>query len=343
MFLGLQYETWWFLVVGALFSGYAILDGFDFGAGAWHLFFKTEQDRRIALNAVGPVWDGNEVWLVIGGGALFAGFPVFYATLFSSLYIPFKLFLVFLIFRAIAIEFRSKEEGLLWRKSWDISYSVSSIALAFLLGVVLGNILQGIAIGEKYVYTGGGFFEFLGFFPLIVGLTTLALFMMHGAIYLLLKTEGGLHQQVTKLLKYGMIAFIVLYSVTTLYSLIYYPHLSDKFKSYPLLFAIPFLAILSMANIPRLAAKKSYLNAFVFSSITISLLLILVAVELYPDLLISSIAPEYSLNIFNSASSKGSLEIMLIITAIGIPLVAAYTFFVYKTFWGKVKLDDNSY
>lgn len=343
MFLGLDYETWWFLVVGALFSGYAILDGFDFGAGAWHLFFKTEKDRRIALNAVGPVWDGNEVWLVIGGGALFAGFPVFYATLFSSLYIPFKLFLVFLIFRAIAIEFRSKEESLLWRKSWDISYSVSSIALAFLLGVVLGNILQGIAIGDKYLYQGSGFFEFLGFYPVIVGLTTLALFMMHGAIYLLLKTEGELHQQITKLLKYGMIAFIVLYSITTLYSLIYYPHLSDKFKSYPVLFAIPFVAILSMANIPRLAAKKSYLNAFIFSSLTISMLLVLVAVELYPDLLISSIAPKYSLNIFNSASSKGSLEIMLIITAIGIPLVAAYTFFVYKTFWGKVKLDENSY
>src|SRR5690606_41926852 len=128
-FLGLDYQTWWFLVVGGLFSGYAVLDGFDFGAGAWHLLFRKEESRRIAINAIGPVWDGNEVWLVIGGGALFAGFPVMYATLFSSLYIPFILFLVFIIFRAVSIEFRSKEKMLWWRKSLDISYSLSSIIL----------------------------------------------------------------------------------------------------------------------------------------------------------------------------------------------------------------------
>ena len=343
MFIGLDYETWWFLVVGALFSGYAILDGFDFGAGAWHLFFQSEKDRRVALNAVGPVWDGNEVWLVIGGGALFAGFPNFYATLFSSLYIPFKLFLVVLIFRAIAIEFRSKEPGEKWRRNWDITYSVSSILLAFLLGVVLGNILQGLEIGDKYQYLGEGFFEFLGFYPVLIGLTTLSLFMMHGAIFLLVKTEGKLHEQLSHLLKVGMISFIILFSLSTLYSLIYFPHLSDKFKEFPILFAIPTLAILSMANIPRLAVVKKYLHAFLFSSITISLLLVLVAVELYPDLLISTVDPKYTLNIYNSASSKGSLRIMLIITTIGAPLVAAYTIFVYKTFWGKVKLDENSY
>ena len=140
---GLDYPTWWFLVVGGLFSGYAILDGFDFGAGAWHLFFDKEKHRRLALNAIGPVWDGNEVWLVIGGGALFAGFPVLYASLFSGMYIPFMLFLMFIIFRAISIEFRGKEEMKWWKTTWDISYSISSIMLAFLLGVVLGNVLQG--------------------------------------------------------------------------------------------------------------------------------------------------------------------------------------------------------
>ncbi|MCB0662458.1 MAG: cytochrome d ubiquinol oxidase subunit II, partial [Saprospiraceae bacterium] len=128
-FLGIDYNTWWFLLVGGVFSGYAILDGFDLGAGAWHLFFKKEKSRRIALNAVGPVWDGNEVWLVIAGGALFAGFPEVYATMFSAMYIPFMLFLAFLIFRAVSIEFRSKEEMAWWRKTWDISYSVASIML----------------------------------------------------------------------------------------------------------------------------------------------------------------------------------------------------------------------
>lgn len=343
MLFGLEYETLWFLVIGALFSGYAILDGFDFGAGAWHLLLGNEQDRRIALNAVGPVWDGNEVWLVIGGGALFAGFPIFYATLFSSLYIPFKLFLVFLIFRAISIEFRSKEKGLNWRRNWDIAYSISSIFLAFLLGVVLGNILTGLPIGDKYLYLGDGFFDFLGFYPLMVGFTTLSLFMVHGAIYLLIKTEGKLYLRLTSLLKYAMIAFVIFFTLTTLYSLIHYPHLSDKFKEYPVLFFIPTLAVLSVANIPRLASKRKFLPAFCFSSLTISLLLIVVSVELYPVLLFSTVDPKYSLDVFNSASSKGSLGIMLVIVAIGVPLVSAYTFFVYKTFWGKVKIDENSY
>lgn len=342
-FLGIDYPTWWFLVVGGLFSGYAILDGFDFGAGAWHLFFKKEQSRRIALNAIGPVWDGNEVWLVIGGGALFAGFPVLYATLFSAMYTPFMLFLVFIIFRAIAIEFRSKEDGKLWRKSWDICYSVSSIMLAFLLGVVLGNVLQGIAIDGKYQYQGAGFFEFLNPYALMTGATTLALFMVHGAIYLLLKTEGRLYAKLTVLLKPAIIAFMVIFGITSLYTLLYIPHLSDDFKSSPALFIVPVLTFLSIANVPRLASKKSYKYAFLFSSLTIGLLLVLVAIELYPTLLISTISPKYSIDVYKAAASTKSMQIMLIFVAVGTPLVLGYTIFVYKTFKGKVKLDEHSY
>ncbi|NQU86724.1 MAG: cytochrome d ubiquinol oxidase subunit II, partial [Mariniphaga sp.] len=230
-FLGLDYPTWWFLVVGGLFSGYAILDGFDFGAGAWHLFFKKENSRRIALNAVGPVWDGNEVWLVIGGGALFAGFPVMYATLFSTLYTPFILFLMFIIFRAISIEFRGKEEMRWWKKLWDICYSISSIMLAFLLGVFLGNVLVGIAIGENYSYEGSGFFEFLNPYSVLTGITTLFLLMVHGAIYLLLKTEGKLYEKLTRLLKKGMAFFMVFFGILTLYTLLFIPHLSNRFQN----------------------------------------------------------------------------------------------------------------
>ena len=340
---GLDYPTLWFLVVGGLFSGYAILDGFDFGAGAWHLFFKKEKNRRIALNAVGPVWDGNEVWLVIGGGALFAGFPVLYATLFSSLYIPFMLFLVFIIFRAISIEFRGKEEMLWWKKTWDIGYSVSSIMLAFLLGVVLGNVLQGIAIGENYLYMGEGFFEFLNPFAILTGFTALFLFMAHGASYLLMKTEGRMFDKLTVFLKYGISLFIISYAITTIYTLLFIPHLSDAFTNNPILFVVPILAFLSIANLPRLASKKQYKMTFLFSSITISLLLMVVAIELYPTLLISTIDPKYNIDIYNAASSEKSLGIMLLFVAIGIPLILGYTFFVYKTFWGKVELDETSY
>ena len=340
---GLDYPTLWFLVVGGLFSGYAILDGFDFGAGAWHLFFNKEESRRIALNAVGPVWDGNEVWLVIGGGALFAGFPVMYATLFSAMYVPFMLFLVFIIFRAVSIEFRSKEEMKWWRKSWDVAYSISSIMLPFLLGVVLGNVLQGLPLDKDFHYVGGPFFEFLNPYSLMVGVTTLALMMTHGAIYLLLKTEGRLYAKLTILLRSGIIFFIVSFTITTLYTLIYIPHLSDEFKNNPELFIVPVLMFLSIANLPRLAHKKKYGQAFIFSSITISLLLILVAIELYPTLLLSTLDPANSITVYNAASSEKSLGIMLTITAIGGPLVLIYMFFVYRTFRGKVKLDETSY
>lgn len=342
-FLGLDYPTWWYLVIGALFSGYAILDGFDFGAGAWHLFFKKEKSRRIALNAVGPVWDGNEVWLVIGGGALFAGFPVMYATLFSSMYTPFMLFLVFIILRAISIEFRGKEAMKWWRNTWDIGYSISSILLAFLLGVVLGNVLQGIALGPNYQYQGAGFFEFLNPYSLLTGLTTLSLFMAHGAIYLLLKTEGKLYEKLTLLLKRGIIFFIICFSITTVYTLLYIPHLSDAFKNNPTLFVVPVATFLSIANVTRLASKKRYGWAFFFSALTISFLLVLVAIELYPTLLFSTVSSEYSIDVYNAAASTKTLKIMMRMVALGGPLVLGYTYFVYRTFKGKVILDETSY
>jgi cytochrome bd ubiquinol oxidase subunit II len=341
-FLGIDYPTLWFLVVGALFSGYAILDGFDLGAGALHLFFRKEESRRIALNAIGPVWDGNEVWLVIGGGALFAGFPILYAALFSAMYIPFMLFLAFLIFRAVSIEFRSKEPMLWWRRTWDISYCISSALLAFLLGVVLGNVLQGIAIGKDFEYT-GNWLQFLNPYAILVGITTLALFTVHGAIYLAMKTEGRLFIKINLLLKRAILVFVVFFLIITLYTLIFIPHLTDHLVSNPVLFVVPFLAFLSIANIPRLVSKKQYRNAFLFSALTMSLLLILVAIELYPVLLISSVHPSFNITIYNAASSIKALKTMLIIVLIGAPMVALYTLFVYRTFRGKVKLDDTSY
>lgn len=340
---GLDYPTWWFLIVGALFSGYAILDGFDFGAGAWHLFFRKEESRRIAMNAVGPVWDGNEVWLVIGGGALFAGFPLAYASLLSFMYTPFILFLVFIIFRAVSIEFRGKEEMLWWRKMWDIVYSISSIMLAFLLGVVMGNVLQGIAIGPDYSYQGEGLADFLNPYAILLGCTTLSLFMSHGAIYLLLKTEGKLYDRLIVLQKYAMFAFIFIFAVTSAFTLGFIPHLSDNFKEFPVLYVLPLLAFLSIANIPRLAKKRKFTHAFVFSSFTISFLLLLVAFELYPVILLSTIDPAYNIDIFEAASSTKTLKIMMGFVAVGGPLVLSYTVFVYKTFMGRVKLDETSY
>lgn len=341
-FLGLDYPTLWFLVVGALFSGYAILDGFDLGAGAWHLFFKKEESRRIALNAVGPVWDGNEVWLVIGGGALFAGFPVLYASMFSAMYIPFMLFLLVLILRAVSIEFRSKEKMKWWRDMWDITYSISSALMALLLGVVVGNILRGTELGPDHEFL-GHWTDFLNPYAIMVGITTLALFMMHGAIYLAMKTEGKLFSKVNTLLKKSIIAFVVCYVIVTVWTLLAMPHLTDNLVGNTALFIVPVLAFLSIANIPRLVSKRKYVQAFLFSALTMSFLLILVAIELFPVMVLSTVDPDYSITVYNAASSEKSLGIMLVLTAIGAPLVILYTVFVYRTFWGKVKMDETSY
>lgn len=342
-FLGIDYPTLWYLVVGLLFSGYAILEGFDYGAGIWHIFFRKDLSRRIAINAIGPIWDANQVWFIIGAGALFAGFPVMYATMLSAMYLPFMLFLVLLIMRSTAIKFRSAEPMLWWRKSWDIIYFSSNLLISFLLGVVLANILQGIEIGENFSYNGGIFLTFLNPYAILVGLTTISLFMTQGAIFLLLKTEGRLYSRLTFLLRRGMIFFIMSFSATSLYTLYYLPGVIDKFKEYPISFLVPVLAFLAVANVPRLAAKKKYGHALIFSSLTMAFLLMLVAIQLYPVLLPSSINPIYSLTIYNAASSMKSLEIMLTIVVIGAPLLAGYFLFLYRTFQGKVQLDDTSY
>jgi cytochrome d ubiquinol oxidase subunit II len=341
-FLGIDYPTCWFLLVGAVFTGYIILDGFDLGAGMVHLFFTKEESRRIALNAIGPVWDGNEVWIVIGGGALFAGFPEVYASLLSAFYVPFILFLLGVIFRAISIEFRSKEPMLWWRKMWDISYCASSTLIAFLLGVILGNVTEGINMGPDHVFR-GSFMEFLNPYALLTGVTTVALLMMHGAIYLVMKTENRLYTKLTLIVKDTTIFFVIMILLTSFYTLLYLPKMAAVIRSYPELFVVPVMMVLTVANIARQITKRKYLYAFISSAVTISLLMILVAMELYPNMLVSTQTPANNLTVYNACSSQKTLGIMLVVAAIGVPLVVAYTTFVFITFKGKVKLDEMSY
>lgn len=342
MFLGIDHNTWFFLVFGALITGYAILDGFDLGAGALHLFLKKETSRRIALNAIGPVWDGNEVWLVIAGGALFAGFPVAYAAIFSGFYLPFMIFLIGLIWRAVAIEFRSKEPGKWWRLSWDVTYSFSCIVVALSLGLMLGNVALGMPLNDQKEFI-GTLTSFFNPFAIMVAVTTLALFMMHGAIYLAMKTENRLYTKLTILAKNFTIFFIVAFAITTLYTLLYIPHLSHRVKGNPKYFIFPLLMFLAIANIPRQLKKGAYRFAFVSSSITIATLLIAVAIEVFPNLLYAPNNPANSITIQNAASSPKTMKILLLIAAIGTPLVGLYTGFVFWTFKGKVKLDESSY
>ncbi|MGE5315808.1 MAG: cytochrome d ubiquinol oxidase subunit II [Acidobacteriota bacterium] len=332
----------WFILVGVLLTGYAILDGFDLGVGALHLLTKTDEERRLMINSIGPVWDGNEVWLVTGGGALFAAFPDVYAAVFSGFYTAFMLLLAVLIFRAVAIEFRSKEPWPWWRAMWDAAFSISSIVIALLMGVALGNVIAGVPITPEKEFA-GSFLALLNPYALMVGVTTVALFMMHGALYAAMKTEGAMQQKVRGWVNNTIIFFVICYVTTTMATLIYMPHMTQHLKDYPSLFIVALLNMLAIANIPREIHHNNEFRAFLSSCASIAALLALFAIGIFPTIVLSSIDPANSLTIWNSASSHKTLGVMLTVAIIGLPFVLAYTVAIYWIFRGKVKLDASSY
>ncbi len=340
--LGLDLNTIWFVLVGVLLTGYAMLDGFDLGVGALHLFTSTDEDRRVMINAIGPVWDGNEVWLVTGGGALFAAFPDVYATVFSGFYLAFVLLLVALIFRAVAIEFRSKQPMRWWRQMWDVGFSVGSIVAALLIGVAVGNIAWGVPLDVNREYA-GSFLTLLNPYSLLVGVTTLALFMMHGAIYAVMKTTGSLHDKMRGWVNNTIIFFIISYGVTTMATLLYVPHMAARVRADPWLFSIALVNMLAIANVPREIHRNCDGRAFISSCVAMVALMTLFGLEMFPNLVLSNPAVEHSLTIYNAASSPKTLSIMLNIALIGVPIVLAYTVSIYWIFRGKVRLDSSSY
>ena len=254
-------NTVWFILVGVLFTGYAMLDGFDLGVGALHLFVKKDEDRRVFLNAIGPVWDGNEVWLVTGGGALFAAFPMVYATVFSGFYLAFMALLCALIFRAVAIEFRSKESWGWWRQMWDVGFSLGSIGSSFLIGVAMGNILQGIELDARGNYI-GGFLALLNPYAILLGFTTIALFAMHGSIYLVMKTEGELQTRLKGWVNRTIGIFLFFYIVLNVATLVYAPHILETLRARPWLLVVFALNVLVVMNIPRQNHKGNEFAAF---------------------------------------------------------------------------------
>ena len=332
----------WYILVGVLFTGYVILDGFDLGVGALHLFTKTDAERRIMLNSIGPVWDGNEVWLVTGGGALFAAFPMVYATVFSGFYLAFMLLLVALIFRGVAIEFRSKMPMPWWRQMWDIGFSVGSVLSALLIGVAIGNIACGIPLDAEHEFA-GDFLSLLRPYPLLVGVTTVALFAMHGAIYAVMKTEGELHDKLRCWAQRCIIAFVVLYVGVSAATFLYAPHMTDILRAHPWLFVIVGLNLLAIANIPRSLRRGSDFSAFLSSCGAMVALMALFGIGMFPNMVLSLPNPEHSLTLVNAASSQKTLAIMLVIAAIGVPLVLTYTISIYRIFRGKVKISPVSY
>jgi cytochrome d ubiquinol oxidase subunit II len=332
----------WFILLGVLLTGYAILDGFDFGVGILQPVAKTEEERRILLNAIGPIWDGNEVWLVTFGGAMFAAFPESYATVFSGFYIAFMLVLFALILRAVSIEFRSKMEFHLWRRFWDTGFFASSLLASMLFGTAVGAAMNGVPLNQRGVFV-GRFLDQLTPYSLLVGLMTVAMFTMHGAIFLYLKTEGPLQRRLYDWMWRGFGFFLVTYLLVTIMTLVLIPRATKNFHDHPWAWLIVILNVLAIANIPRALWQQRAAYAFVSSSATIAALVCLFGVALFPNLVTSKPTIENSLTIYNAASSHKTLVIMTIIAAIGMPFVAAYTCVVYWSFRGKVKLEEHSY
>jgi cytochrome d ubiquinol oxidase subunit II len=332
----------WFLLVGILIIGYAILDGFDLGVGVIHLFTKKEEEKRIAMNSIGPVWDGNEVWLLTGGGALFAAFPIVYATVFSAFYIAFMLLLAALIFRAVAFEFRGKVESAAWRKLWDYAFGIGSLLPAILFGVAMGNIIRGLPINGNGNFI-GTFFDLLNPYSILIGLLSLTMFIMHGSIYLAMKTEGEFRHRVTGWTNKTWVIFVLLYVIATFISLFEVPFLFEGLLRNPIFWVLFILLLVSVLYQPVAVKAKRFFQAFIASSITIASMIGLTAVSLFPRLVPSNLNLDYSLTIYNASSSKNTLTAMLVIALIGMPLVIAYTIFIYRVFKGKTVISKESY
>ncbi len=329
--------TIWFALIGILLIGYAVLDGFDLGAGILHLVVaRTDRERRTVIASIAPVWDGNEVWLLTAGGALFAAFPLVYATAFSGFYLALILVLLGLIFRAVSLEVRDAETSTRWRAAWDVVFSLSSIVPALLFGVAIGNVLQGLPLGIDGVYR-GGLAGLLRPFPLLCGVLAVAMFTMQGGAWLALRTEGPVRGRARAAASAGATAFGVLWVAITVLAL-GMPHLREL-PFGPVSFVAPTVALLALGGFFwALAARRDGL-AFGASSFAIAGLLALVGLSLYPDILPAEDALR-SLTVHNAASSDLTLTVMLIVALVGMPLVLAYTAFVYTRFPSRVTLDE---
>jgi cytochrome bd ubiquinol oxidase subunit II len=326
----MELQIIWFVLWGVLWGVYFMLDGFVLGAGMLHRALgRGDGERRVIINSFGPVWDGNEVWLVTAGGATFAAFPTTYAAMFSYLYTPLLLLLFALIVRGVSFEFRSKEEGALWRGCWDWAIVISSFIPALLFGVAFGNIFAGLPIDAAGYH--GSLLYLLNPYGLVSGALFVLLFLEHGALYLATKTSGELSRSAERaaaliwvpllFVAVGFLAFT--HFATRLY---------DNYLHQPLLLAVPLVAVTSLLSLRFCLGRGESLRAFAFSCATILGVVGTGVVGLFPNLIPSSLDPQFSLTIFNSSSSPYTLRIMTFAAFIFVPIVIVYKIWVYRVF-----------
>ena len=332
-------NTFWFILIAVLWIGYFILEGFDFGVGMLlKTVAKTQAERRAVITTLGPLWDGNEVWLLVAGGATFAAFPEWYATLFSGFYLPLFLILVSLIVRGVSFEYRSKYGRADWRSRWDWAIVISSAVPALLWGVAFSNIVKGVPLEKSssgVIEYAGGFFNLLNPFALIGGLVTLSVFATHGAIFLSLKTDGVIRDRANALvLKLGAVATVltVTFLIWTL--------ILVKFDTAVTILAVAVAFSWLTALGANLKGREGY--SFIFSSLTLGLTVVTLFSALYPNVMPSSLSPEATLDIFNASSTPYTLKVMTYVAVALTPIVLVYQGWTYWVFRKRVSADQIS-
>jgi len=336
------FQIIWFMLWGVLWAGYFALDGFDLGAGSlFYVLGKDEKEKNAIYQAIGPFWDGNEVWLITAGGATFAAFPTAYAIMFSSLYTPLLLLLFSLIIRGIAVEYRNKHESPSWQKLWDVAFFLGSILPPILLGVAFANIFRGIPIDERGILH-TNLLGLLNFYGILGGLLFLSCFATHGALWIAFKTEDPLSERAGNLAKKLWAISLILVVIFWVASYVV-TNLWQNYMKAPILLVFPLLVVLFYILIPVFIHRKDYFKAWLMSALSIVFFTAWGIAGLFPNLLPSSINPAYNLTITNSSSSPLTLKIMTIVAVIFVPIVLVYTFWAYKIFSYRISGEKPSY
>jgi cytochrome bd ubiquinol oxidase subunit II len=328
----MELTTVWFCLIAVLWAGYFLLEGFDFGVGILLPVLGRDQDqRRLLINTIGPVWDGNEVWLLVAGGATFAAFPEWYATLFSGFYLPLLLILVALILRGVAFEYRGKGQTPQWRQRWDLAIFGGSLVPALLWGVAFGNIVGGVPIDRGHHYT-GNFFTLLNPYALLGGLTTLSLFTLHGAVFIALKTEGEIRERAGQLAVKIGVATVLCAGTFLLATQIS----NGKAAGWAL------SAIAAVALIGGVVAAALRREGFAFLGTAVAIVVATFAlfVTLFPDVMPSSTDAAFNLTVHNASSTQYTLRVMTVVAAVFTPLVVGYQAWTYWVFRKRLKLED---
>lgn len=334
----LDLNTIWFILIAVLFIGFFFLEGFDYGVGILLPFLgKDDNERRVIINTIGPHWDGNEVWLITAGGAMFAAFPEWYATMFSGFYIALVLMLVALILRGVAFEFRSKVEDKRWRSFWDWSIFGGSLIASILWGVAIANLVKGTPIDGTMTFV-GGFFDLLSLYTIVGGVAFLGIFTQHGAIYLSLKADQVIADRAHTVAQKLALPTLLAVLAAVVLSYFYTDILTVRGINPGFAAAGAAIALIATWLLIR---SKHHGWAFISMGLAIALTSITIFRGLYPRVMISSLNPEWSLTVYNASSSQYTLRTMLIVALIFVPIVLVYQSWSYWVFRGRVKKDQK--